>query len=341
MKILMSHSRNASLLAPQYFEAFSRMGILVKGFYHTDYLETLPVSGKIVHRLFPKLWWNAINKDLVHQATVFEPDMVLIFKGMEIYPKTLQALRNRGILLVNYNPDHPYDYVSRGSGNFNVLSSIEQYHTYITYSNTIASDFRRKYPEIPIAVLPFGYSLTDAEYEEISDETEIKRPCFIGYADRQRALVIESLLRQDIAVDVYGPGWSSFFTKKVPGLIINPAVSGVQYYKQLRRYRVQLNLFRNHNAHSHNMRSFEVPAAGGIMLAPDSREHRSFFEAGKEVFLYNAESEIPGVVHEILHLSDEKANAIRENARRRSVESGYDYPSRAVIFLNILRNITH
>lgn len=341
MKILMSHSRNATLLAPQYFEAFKRMGIVVKGFCHSDFTETLSVTGKIVHRLFPQLWWTAINKDLIHQATVFKPDIILIFKGMELYPQTLQTLRNRGILLVNYNPDHPYEYVSRGSGNTNVLNSIEQYHTYITYSDTIACEFRKKYPDIPVEVLPFGYSLTDAEYNEISNESEINRPCFIGFADRQRALVIERLLKQGIAVDVYGTGWSSFFTKKINGLNINPSVSGVQYYRQLRRYRVQLNLFRNHNTHAHNMRSFEVPAAGGIMLAPNSREHSSFFEAGKEVFLYNAESEIPVMAHEILQLSDEQANAIRENARKRSVESGYDYPSRAVTFLNILRNITH
>jgi spore maturation protein CgeB len=341
MKILMSHSKNTSLLAPQYFEAFKQMGILAKGIFHTDHLETLAVTGKIAYRLFPKLWWDAINEDLIHQANEFIPDIILIFKGMEIYPKTLVTLRKKGILLVNYNPDHPYDYVSRGSGNQNVLNSIEQYHTYITYSDTIASDFRRKYPEIPIVVLPFGYSLTDAEYQEISNETEIKRTCFIGYADRQRALVIESLLKQDIAVDVYGPGWSSFFNKNVGGLNIRPSVSGVQYYRHLRRYRVQLNLFRNHNAYAHNMRSFEVPAAGGIMLAPDTVAHRSFFEADKEVFLYNSESEIPEKVQEILQLSDEKASVIRENARIRSVESGYDYPSRAVALLNILRNITH
>ena len=41
---------------------------------------------------------------------------------------------------------------------------------------------------------------------------------------------------------------------------------------------------RIHNPDSHNMRSFEVPGVGGIMVAPDTKEHRIFFEVGKEIF---------------------------------------------------------
>jgi len=341
MKILMSHSKNASLLAPQYFEAFRSMGIIVEGFFHMDYIPKLTIAGRIIHRIYPQLWWNEINDKLLYHASVFKPDIILIFKGMEIYPSTFKTLRDRGIKLVNYNPDHPYEYISRGSGNHNVLNSISLFHTYITYSMNIAADFRKRFPEIPVAVLPFGYSLTASEYYKISIEKEVHRICFIGYADRQRARVIQSLLRHDLEVDVYGPGWSSYFSDKVPGLQIYPAVNGLQYYDQLRRYRVQLNLFRRHNEHSHNMRSFEVPAAGGIMLAPDSKEHRLFFRDRKEVFLYESESDIPQIVRYIMQLSEQQANEIRWKARERSVQSGYDYPSRAVTLLNILRNITH
>ena len=60
----------------------------------------------------------------------------------------------------------------------------------------------------------------------------------------------------------------------------NCLVESSDFWKVLRKYRVQLNLMRPHNLDSHNMRSIEVPAVGGIGLFPDTPDHERFFEKG-------------------------------------------------------------
>ena len=103
----------------------------------------------------------------------------------------------------------------------------------------------------------------------------------------------------------------------------------MEFWKTLIKYRVQLNLMRPHNLDTHNMRSFEIPGVGGIQLAPDTPDHKIYFEPGKEIFLY---TDIAGCVNQIMKLLALKANEameIRNCARMRSINSGYSYKDRA------------
>lgn len=97
----------------------------------------------------------------------------------------------------------------------------------------------------------------------------------------------------------------------------------------LRRYRVQLNFFRPHNVESHNMRSFEVPACGGIMLGEDSIEHRDFFEINREAFYFRSPEEMIDLTRFVLAMPKVEADVVRAAARRRSIMGGYSYRHRA------------
>lgn len=332
----MSNNAGATALEAQYAIALSNIGITVGGFIHQENTFTRSALGRIIYRLYPYHYWNPVNQYLLELANEFKPDILVIFKGMDVYPETLQILKDKGIKLVNYNPDHPFIYVSRGSGNQNVFDSIMLYDLHITYSSNIAASFKEKFPHKKIEVIPFGFNLSDEEYYQFAGDEEVLRACFVGHADQDRAKIIKVILDQNLETDVYGPGWSRYFSTSLPRLRIFPALNGLEYYKTLHKYRVQLNLFRGHNENSHNMRSFEVPAAGGIMLAPDTRDHRRFFASESEVFLYNSLKDIPGMIDKILQLPESAASTIREHARKRSVLSGYDYKSRAVELLNLL-----
>ena len=87
------------------------------------------------------------------------------------------------------------------------------------------------------------------------------------------------------------------------------------------------------------MRSFEIPAAGGIQLAPFSTEHASFFEEGKEIFLYRNPEEMLQLAGELLQKSKENTGIIRQAARMRSCESGYTYKDRALTVFNTLQKM--
>lgn len=291
---------------------------------------------KYVDRLLIRLWpnknpyYSRFNAYLLETIQQNKPEAILVFKGMEIYPETLQTLKAWGIFLANYNPDHPFIIYLRGSGNKNVTQSVPCYDLHFCYTKTVVEKIVTEL-QIPAVFLPFGYELSEEAYQQIEKEEEVNRICFIGNPDPIRVGVIKFLLQNKLEVDIYGHHWNQFFDSDVKGLRVFDAVYGNVFWNTARRYRVQLNIFRPHNVGSHNMRTFEIPAAGGIMLAPDSPEHQCFFEANREVFLYRDQVELLAQAQVLLALSKEKAEVIRSAARQRSLNDYNDYQSRAMI----------
>ncbi len=291
--------------------------------------EHISIFHKIERRLFPNYntLYRGLNQFIIQQIELEKPDVILVFKGMEIFPKTLNYLRQKNILLTNFNPDHPFLITSKGSGFRNLIQSIRYYDLHFAYNQEVAKKIQDEYG-VPTVFLPFGYELPP-QLKFSSSEEEIGAVCFIGTADAIRLEHINALLSAGIPVHIYGSDWLRFVKPNLhPQLKVNAPVYNKDFWKIAQRYRLQLNIFRPHNIGSHNMRTFEMPAAGAIMLAPDSPEHRMFFEHGKEAFFYKDMSDMIQQAKNILALSKAAADQIRHNARKRSLESDYSYQNR-------------
>jgi spore maturation protein CgeB len=87
------------------------------------------------------------------------------------------------------------------------------------------------------------------------------------------------------------------------------------------------------------MRTFEVPGIGGIQLAPDTREHRLFFEANKEIFLYKTVEECVSRIDYLLSLTTEQANEFRDFAREACLNKKHSYKDRALQVLEVLEKL--
>jgi spore maturation protein CgeB len=269
-----------------------------------------------------------INHNLLKTLEAGNYKALWVFKGMNLLPKTLQTIQSLGVALFNYNADHPLDFFSPGSGNQRVRDAYPFYDAHFTYSHEICKTLLDQHPSVPVYVVPFGHDVSEVLYRQLTDVPEIRRACFIGNPDVERATQLSDLVKRGIELDVYGAHWNKYI-KSCEGVRIHKQVLGLEYFKTLRRYRVQLNFLRPHNKNSHNMRSFEVPAAGGIMLAPRTDEHVSFFSENQEACYFDSLGEAANRCHEILNWTVEKANTMRTQARHRSVRSAYGYEQRA------------
>ena len=98
-----------------------------------------------------------INDQFKQVITEFEPDVIFIFKGMEIFPESLRWAKQQGIKLVNYNPDNPFLFTGKGSGNKNVTDSIQLYDLHLTYDGDIKKELEQTY-KLPTAILPLKVS---------------------------------------------------------------------------------------------------------------------------------------------------------------------------------------
>ena len=295
------------------------------------------IANKIKVRLGISRIFKDINLELRRKIHQYRPDIVWIFKGMEILPETLNWIRSEHILTVNYNPDNPFIFSGRGSGNKYVTRSIPLYDLHFTYNLEVKGRLEEGL-HLRSAFLPFGFDLADDIFLSAAAEKEVVRLCFLGNPDLQRAAVIKQLVQAGISIDLYGNDWQKF-VKSHPLQRIFPPVYGDDFWKTLRRYRVQLNLMRIHNENSHNMRSFEVPGIGGIMLAPATAEHRLFFANGRNAFLFSGTEDCLQLARHILDLSEEEALGVRNCARRTSLEEGYTYRERVKGALREIKSV--
>lgn len=342
MKILVTSSINQDLLAPQMIKSGNELGFELIPTYYLDTLSQFLKKGffhKVLFRVFPNLIYQSLNKQLLQDVTVHKPDAVWIFKGMEIFPKTLKSIKNKGIKLINYNLDHPLVYYSKASGNSNIYNSIHLYDLHFTYSEAIKRELEDKFPLLNVSYLPFGYPsyVSDLDLEQIQEKIKV---CFIGYGDKERFKWIKSLSDNGIEVDLYGPGWDPYLKKnRLKGVVSFSPVNGIKYWETIVKYRVQLNLLRPHNYLSHNMRTFEVPSVGGIMLTQETPEHLEFFSKNSEVFFFKDQESLVHQVNEILGFSKDQSIKIRQNAKYRCESSGYSYNHRINVALQKIKEI--
>ncbi|PCJ25991.1 MAG: hypothetical protein COA97_06690 [Flavobacteriales bacterium] len=298
-------------------------------YYHKN------LFNKLVYRTGLSTILNKINATLLKEINKIKPDVIWVFKGMEIFPKTLKKIKELGITLVNYNADHPFEYMSKGSGNKNVFEGIKYYHHHFSYSQQIVERIKKEY-SISSSWLPFGYFT--AIPPPVNRETIKNKICFIGNPDKERAKIIDLLLEHDIPVDVYGNGWNKFITSNKNLTIFGPVYTK-EFNTTAQKYRIQLNVFRPHNIGSHNMRTFEMPALGCIMLAPSSKEHLELFGNGKEAFYYENEIDLIEKCTYIMTLFVSEVKTIQMNAYNRSISSNYSYKDRAAQVLKIVAKI--
>lgn len=338
MKVFVTGAGKAPAIERYYVDNLNELGMATTLFaaqnIFFDYYEK-NLLHKILFKAGLSTIYREINRMFKDKVKALSPDIIWVFKGMEIFPETLAWAKKEGIKLANYNTDNPFVFSGKGSGNENVTRSIGLYDLHLTYDRTIRDRIVQEFG-LPVELLPFSFKDDASLYEECRLENEDVRVCFVGSPDGDRAAFLQEIARE-LPLVIYGPGWDKFITD--PRVTLLPAVHGNAFWKALYRHRVQINFMRPHNPDSHNMRSFEVPGIGGIMLAPATRDHKEYFHDGEDVFLFNDTRECIAKARQLLALSPEKAGAIRARARLHSVTSGFSYQGRAKCVMEWFRQL--
>lgn len=336
-KNLLIVGSNASHALETYYQKhLIALGLPTSIFNSYDYY-TKTVISRIRHRLGDMSIYKEINKQIIKQVNEQKPDYIWVFKGMEFTTETIYQLSKLSIPLINYNPDHPFIRTYASSGGKHIAQSVPLYNMHYCYSrnlcNTIIQDYK-----INAEWLPFGYHITQQEYDQVENSSIVPKICFLGNPDMYRAKAVKKIADAGFKIDVYGYKWSKYIASH-KNIKIHELVFGLNFWNVLRKYAVQLNVFRPHNIDSHNMRTFEIPAAGGIQLAPYSSEHLHFFKEKEEIFLYQNDEQMLQQIEYIMQLTVVQQQAIRAAARNRSLLSAYSYEHRATQVYHSLVNI--
>jgi spore maturation protein CgeB len=338
MRLLIVGSNRIYAIENFYVKYLRELGVKVLHFHaqHMFYnFYQKNIVNKLTYRLGLSTILKIINERFKKDVEQFEPDIIWIFKGMEILPDSLKWAKKRDIKLVNFNGDSPFIFSGRGSGNSNVTNSISLYDLFLTYSREDKKTMETRH-KIRSEILPFGYDLNNSLFEECQTIEEVEKACFLGNPDSYRGLFLNSLASKHIKIDVYGNNWGKFV--KHPNIKAFDPVYSDDFWRVLRKYRVQLNLMRPHNPTTHNMRTFETAGVGAIQLAPATEDHKLYFKENEEIFLFKDVESCAEKIAEIKNLSFSEANRIRRNARQRSLCDGYSYERRSAQAFSFLKS---
>ncbi len=290
------------------------------------------IINKILYRIGISNILFRINRIIKQKVNEFKPDVILVFKGMEIFPSTLRWIKKKSILTVNYNPDNPFIFSGRGSGNKHLKNSLPFYDLFITYDNRIASSVKSKLG-IECAVIPFGF---DQVLEFAESQEEILKLCFVGNEDKERLSFLNELSKRGIEIDLYGDWNKKFLHSNINYL---GKLNNDELLSRMSKYRIQLNLLRIHNSGSHNMRTFEIPASGSIQLAPLTSDHLTFFVPDKEIFLFSDVDDCILKISRLLSVEKGITDQFKKLSQKKIMNSGYSYYHRSISLMNAINKV--
>ena len=324
MKILLIGSDYHWSIERIYKKELLKLGHLVKHFpvqnwFYDYYFKS--TTNKIITRLGISSIQRRIQKRIIAELGNEQFDLIWVFKGMELTPKTINFLSKSASRLINFNPDNPFIFSGKGSGNRNVSKSIAFYDEHFTYDHQVKVKIESEFG-MKCTLVPFGFDPEVNTMEELNEVDEIKAVCFVGNPDAYRTQVLRGILEKGLPLYVYGHDWNKYLNH--PNLTIHGPVYEKEYFQTLRKYRVQLNIMRVHNLESHNMRSIEIPGCGGIMLAPHTKDHDNFFKEDDEAFFYSDIDQLIENANKILSLDSHTSQNIRKNAVKKVV-SNFSY----------------
>jgi spore maturation protein CgeB len=225
------------------------------------------------------LYLSRFEKELIAACASAKPS-VLIATGMApLTDSGLRALRQMNIVCVNYSTDDPWNPAMRSSWH---LRALPCYDLVFSTRRSNLDDFRHLGCR-RVHYLPFGYDETLFASPVQFTHTRAHDVLFVGGADADRVAFMTEFMRRGPPIAIAGGYWERYPTFRAHALGIKPP----EIIRALTAAaKLNLCLVRRANRDGHVMRSFEIAAACGCMLAQDTDEHREIFGPEGEVVVY-------------------------------------------------------
>ena len=334
--LLVGSFRSPVALEWAYLRSFRRLGVARVETFEIAPADPAGVIGGIPGRIASRLWseWDArragkrLADFIAYSDCKF--DLILVFKGVNLGRKELEEARRSQPQAVwaNINPDDPFNSSTRGSSSPDVLESLSFYDVYFTWSRSLVKQVAEKTHK-RTAYLPFGYD-PESHHSPRGVVPEVSETvCFIGSWDEQREELLSQLT--DFKLVILGSAWNRLKRRSaLRRFVAGGAVGGEDFCRPIAMAAACLNILRPQNRGAHNMRTFEIPAAGGLMVTSRTGEQEGFFPDGDASFMFDDVAELRERLRTCLK-DRALASRVRERGRARVAEHSYDARARSVL----------
>lgn len=325
-------------LARSYARGFEQLGLDVFRFDSDQaYLEASRFAGnRYVRRALRPWLWHTVNRSTIAVARAVRPQIVLAIKAAYLNPDTIQLIRRElGVPFVNYYPDNPYCGVplnprKTSAQRRDLLRVLQHYSRVWTWEPALAQ--RLCGDGVTAAYLPFGF---DDDLDRPGAPAACRecggdhRVVFVGQHSDKREDHLWAVQRH--AVALWGARWPRA-GRRFDGrhAIHRAGTFGAAAAPLYAAADVSLNVVDDLNMPGHNMRTFEIPGCGGVMLATHTAEQAALFPDGEAALYYRNPAEIDGLIERVRSKPD-LAGRLRRNGQ--AIARDHSYQRRAETML--------
>ena len=258
--------------------------------YNTNFI----ILNKVLRRVFLLENRKIINEQLLIKVNKFKPDILLISKGLDIYPETLFSIKKLGIYIINWNPD---DFFNMLNSNKNLINSIPIYDkVYSSRPHLFEEYYKRGFNELEYLewyYLPWFHKY-NSSIEEKKDFIT-----FIGTYSKNREQLIR-MINKEHKIVIWGDGWEKSKIHKMSNVECNYSnLNQEDFPLVINQSRINLNILTKENRDLTNLKIFEISACGGILLTNDNNQSKSIL--GSNAFYYDNEN-INSVINNINYI---------------------------------------
>ncbi len=260
---------------------------------------------------YERKYLDAVNQSLIRSCRKYNPDFLLVVKGVQLYPETIKQIGDFGVTTVGYWTDGLLDYE-------NSMVNAAAYNKFLTDSSKALELYQEKGLENAY-LLPSAVNTSQFSRAFIRKRYDIS---FLGTHSAYRESILSQL--EVSGLHIFGPGWQK--NSSLSGQRKNNTIGDVQYHPgafgkhtNLVFNQSKIN-FNIHNwfgkGHAMNLRLYEVPAAGGFLLTDWVEEIDQYFEEDKHIVCWRTVEEM-----------NEKAKfyLINDRARNAIADAGYEH----------------
>lgn len=284
-----------------------------------DTLPYLRVEGRIrralQHRLLDGPDVRRFNQDLLRFVRENRNvDVVWIDKGRWLFYSTLLEIKRlTNAILVHYTPDPAFTvHTSR-----HFMQSLPLYDLCITTKRYELESYRRHGAREVI----FTLQGIDSRFEECEpcgdlNSEERQGAVFIGHCEPHYVRTLSALAENGVPLRIWGGGWEKLKkgTSPLRDCIQGGPVLGMSYPIALSQGEIGIGLLSKYSPDAFTTRTFEMPAAGLLLLAERTDEHLSLFEEGVEADFYSNTDEL---VEKAWHYLENEEKRVQLAARGR------------------------
>jgi spore maturation protein CgeB len=327
MKILLVGSAAEGSLESHYLTAFGYLEGVATSIFNLDLFRTTELQRTLANRIKLRL-----TKRFEHQlcaSALFKHladsnyDIIIIFRGDEFNNRSLLKLKSsaRKSIFLNLNPDSPYEQQHRS-----LQQTISAYDYYVTWCPQVFEKLKLE-DSTPI-LLNFGFDIR-TQYRKIASEFRPKNNVlFYGAWDLERERLLENLSQFDLKI--YGQSWMRCKSTSLAPYISQCDLHGDNLLQQVAEAAVTINILRPQNLCSHNMRTYEVPAMGGLLLTSRSSNQNSILPENEACLMFESAQEL--VEKTKLAVSNpEKVMPVRRNGQIHIMEESYTKRARELL----------